>query len=200
MVLTEKPSVARDLARVLGATGRRDGWLEGQDLQITWCLGHLVELEEPSHYQSEWKRWSFETLPMLPAQFALRPRKGGGTDERLRVLKKLLKNKDIQTIINACDAGREGELIFRFVYELSGSNLPVQRLWVSSLTDSAIQKAWASLREGTELDSLGHAARCRAESDWLVGLNATRALTCLARQAGGEQLLSVGRFKHRPWP
>ena len=195
MVLTEKPSVARDLARVLGATGRRDGWLEGQGLQITWCLGHLVELEEPSHYQSEWKRWSFETLPMLPEQFALRPRKGGGTDERLRVLKKLLKNKDIQTIINACDAGREGELIFRFVYELSGSKLPVQRLWVSSLTDSAIKKAWTSLREGTELDSLGHAARCRAESDWLVGLNATRALTCLARQAGGEQLLSVGRVQ-----
>ena len=108
--------MARDLARVLGATGRRDGWLEGHGLQITWCLGHLVELQEPSHYQAEWRRWSFDTLPMLPEQFSLRPRKGGGTDERLRVLRQLLKNKEIDRIVNACDAGREGELIFRFVY------------------------------------------------------------------------------------
>ena len=159
-----------------------------------------VELEEPSHYQSEWKRWSFDTLPMLPEQFALRPRKGGGTDDRLRVLKKLLKNKNIQTIINACDAGREGELIFRFVYELSGSQLPVQRLWVSSLTDSAIKKAWTSLREGTELDTLGDAARCRAESDWLVGLNATRALTCLARQAEANSCSASDAYKRPHWP
>jgi DNA topoisomerase-3 len=180
---------------VLGATGRQDGWLEGHGLQITWCLGHLVELEEPSHYQDAWKRWSFETLPMLPEEFSLRPRKGGGTDERLKVLRKLLKSRDIDCIINACDAGREGELIFRFVYEMLDCRLPVERLWVSSLTDSAIKAAWGKLRPGDELVPLSHAARCRAESDWLVGLNATRALTCLARKAGGEQLLSVGRVQ-----
>jgi DNA topoisomerase-3 len=132
---------------------------------------------------------------MLPTEFSLRPRKGGGTPERLKTLRQLLKNTELKGIVNACDAGREGELIFRFVYELLDCRLPVQRLWVSSLTDSAILKAWGTLRPSEELDDLGNAARCRAESDWLVGLNATRALTCLARKGGGEQLLSVGRVQ-----
>jgi DNA topoisomerase-3 len=132
---------------------------------------------------------------MLPESFALRPRKSGGTQDRLKVLRQLIENQEITGIVNACDAGREGELIFRFVYELLGCTLPIQRLWVSSMTDSAIQTAWADLRPGEDLEPLAHAARCRAESDWLVGLNATRALTCLARKAGGEQLLSVGRVQ-----
>jgi DNA topoisomerase-3 len=132
---------------------------------------------------------------MLPEQFSLRPRKGGGTPERLKTLRQLLKNSELKGIVNACDAGREGELIFRFVYDLLGCTLPVQRLWVSSLTDQAILGAWGALRPGEELDALADAARCRAESDWLVGLNATRALTCLARGAGGDQLLSVGRVQ-----
>jgi DNA topoisomerase III len=193
VVVAEKPSVARDLARVLGATNRRQGYLEGNGLMVTWCVGHMVELEDPAHYDSSWKRWSFDTLPMLPETFSLRVRKG--IADQWKVLKKLLRDKTVLDVVNACDAGREGELIFRYVYDLSGCKAPVMRLWVSSMTDQAINGAWSSLRDGTKLDPLADAARCRSEADWLVGLNATRAMTCLARKGGGSQLLSVGRVQ-----
>ncbi len=194
LVVAEKPSVARDLARVIGATRKGEGCLEGPDVRVTWCIGHLAELEDPAHYQAAWKRWSFDTLPMIPETFALRVR-SGDIQAHFAALKRMLRDRAVTEIVNACDAGREGELIFRYVYELVGCTRPVIRLWTSSLTDEAIRVAWARLRPAAEFDALADAARCRSEADWLVGLNATRALTCLARQGGGEQLLSVGRVQ-----
>ena len=193
LVVTEKPSVARDIARVLGVSGRRQGWIEGDGIAITWCVGHLVELEEPAHYDDRWRRWSLDSLPMLPERFELRPRKGA-TDQ-WQVVRRWLADPHVESVVNACDAGREGELIFRFVYELAGCTRPVLRLWISSLTDQAIRDGWSRLAPGRQYDALADAARCRAEADWLVGMNATRALTCRAREAGGEELLSVGRVQ-----
>ncbi len=191
VVVAEKPSVARDLARVLGANQRHDGFLEGNGLRITWCFGHMAELQEPAHYDPAWKRWSLDTLPMLPEVFHVKTREGA--KDQFAVIQDLLA--DAEEVVNACDAGREGELIFRWVMEMAACRAPVLRLWVSSLTDTAIQAGWAKLRPGSDFDRLADAARCRSESDWMVGLNATRALTCRARQAGGGQLLSVGRVQ-----
>ncbi|MEZ4238876.1 MAG: DNA topoisomerase [Myxococcota bacterium] len=193
VVVAEKPSVARDLGRVLGAGRRGDGYLEGHGLRITWCVGHMAELEEPAHYQAAWKRWSFDTLPMVPEAFTVRPRKSAA--DQLGVLRRLLRDPDTTEVVNACDAGREGELIFRWVMELCGCTKPALRLWTSSLTDAAIKSAWAKLSPASAWDRLGAAARCRAEADWLVGMNATRALTCRAQDAGSSQLLSVGRVQ-----
>lgn len=189
VVVAEKPSVARDLARVLGATRKAEGFLEGNGLRVTWCHGHMAELEEPAHYDAAWKRWSLDTLPMVPESFALRLRKNA--KDQFAVLKKLLRDPATEDVVNACDAGREGELIFRYVAEVAGLRKPVLRLWVSSLTDEALRDAWARLRPSADFDRLGDAARCRAEADWLVGLNATRALTVRA----GSDLLSVGRVQ-----
>ncbi len=193
LVVCEKPSVARDLARVLGARGKHQGFIEGEGVRITWCVGHLAELENPVHYDERWKRWSFDTLPMLPERFALRPRKGAV--DQWRVVRGLLRDAAVSEVVNACDAGREGELIFRYVYELAGCSKPVLRFWVSSLTDQAINQGWGNLRPGGHYDALADAARCRSESDWLVGLNATRAMTCLARRAADAELLSIGRVQ-----
>lgn len=195
VVITEKPSVARDLARVLGATARRDGWLQGQGLRITWCVGHLAELEEPAHYDTRWKRWSLDSLPIVPeGGFDVRLRPDAA--ERFRVIERLLNDPQTTSVINACDAGREGELIFRYVFDLAHCDRPVERLWLASLTERAIQDAWGRLRPDHELRPLLDAARCRAEADWLVGLNATRGMTCLARKGGGGgAVLSVGRVQ-----
>ena len=193
LVITEKPSVARDLARTLGVKGKHRGWIEGQGLGITWCIGHLVELEEPAHYNEAWRRWSLQALPMIPERFALRARKN--VKDQWAVVRRLLRSHDVSEVINACDAGREGELIFRYIYDLAECKKPVRRLWVSSLTDEAIREAWGKLLPGERFDPLADAARCRSEADWLVGLNATRAMTCLARKAGGDQVLSVGRVQ-----
>ncbi|MEC7984930.1 MAG: DNA topoisomerase 3 [Myxococcota bacterium] len=193
LVIAEKPSVARDLARILGANQRKKTYYEGGGLRITWCFGHMCELVDPVHYNPAWKRWALEQLPMIPENFALRYKKDQG--EHWREVKKLLTSKDVTEVVNACDAGREGELIFRFVYQLSKCSHPILRLWVSSLTEAAIKAGWNSLRSGNQYNSLADAARCRAEADWLVGLNATRAMTCMVRKAGGDQLLTVGRVQ-----
>ncbi|MBT3217469.1 MAG: DNA topoisomerase 3 [Proteobacteria bacterium] len=193
IVVAEKPSVARDLARVLGARTRGQGYLEGNGLRITWCVGHMAELEDPAHYDGRWKRWTFEHLPMIPESFELRIRKG--VRDQFHVLQRLLREKSAVDVVNACDAGREGELIFRYLYEVTKCKKPVLRLWVSSMTDEAITHAWKRLTPGERYDSLGDAARCRSEADWIIGLNATRAMTCLARTNGGQQLLSVGRVQ-----
>lgn len=190
LVLCEKPSVARDLARALGIPTRSGGPFEGDSLVITWCIGHLIELADPTTYSPAWRRWSFTSLPMLPSAFQLQPIQG--TQAQWRVVRDLLRRRDFAAVINACDAGREGELIFRFCYELSGCTLPIERLWISSLTEAAIRRGMASLRPGRELDALAAAARCRAQADWLVGLNATRAVTLWR---GGETLLSLGRVQ-----
>jgi len=181
LVIAEKPSVARDLARVLGMRGGGKHAIESAGRVITWCIGHLVELEEPAAYDPAWKAWRLDTLPMLPATFKLRP--VPGTRDQLRAVRELLRDRRFDEVVNACDAGREGELIFRYVYELAGSRLPIKRLWISSLTDEAIRAGFARLRPGVELDALAGAARCRSEADWLVGMNATRAVTVSSRAA-----------------
>jgi DNA topoisomerase III len=193
LVITEKPSVARDLAQVLGARRKGEGFLEGDGLRITWCVGHLVELEEPHHYDPAWRQWSLDTLPMLPPRFALRVRRE--SKDQFEVVKRLIRDRATKELINACDAGREGELIFRYVYELAGAVQPASRLWLASLTEQAIREAWGRLRPSSDFDPLGDAARCRSEADWLVGMNATRAMTCLARRAGGGAILSIGRVQ-----
>ncbi len=190
LLLCEKPSVARDLARALGVPARGAGPYESDSLVITWCIGHLIELAEPASYQPAWRRWTAASLPMLPETFQLQPI--SKTAAQWRKVRDLLRRRDFAAVINACDAGREGELIFRFCYELSGSRLPVERLWISSLTETAIQRGMASLRSGRAFDALAGAARCRAEADWLVGLNATRAITLWR---GGGTLLSLGRVQ-----
>ncbi len=188
LFVAEKPSVARDLARVLGANTRRDGWLEGNGVRVAWCLGHLVEPAPPDAHDARWKRWDPALLPMLPPQLKLQPIKK--TRAHFTGLKRLLNARDVDVVVNACDAGREGELIFRYVYVLAGCTKPTQRFWVSSMTPAALRAGLQRLRDGADFDALGAAARCRAEADWLVGMNATRGLTAL-----GDSLLSVGRVQ-----
>jgi DNA topoisomerase-3 len=192
LVIAEKPSVARDLARVLGVP-RRGDWFENEQYAITWCIGHLVELEEPAAYDAAWKPWRLEVLPMLPAEFKLTPAKHAKA--QLRTVAKLLRERQFAGVINACDAGREGELIFRYVYQYARSKLPVRRLWISSLTDDAIRRGFSGLRPGRELEPLADAARSRSEADWLVGMNATRALTVRNRNGREGALLSIGRVQ-----
>lgn len=192
-MIAEKPSVARDLARVLGVPSKGKTHFEGKDWVITWCVGHLVELEEPAHYDSRWKAWRMDTLPMVPAAFSLRPVQS--THDQLKAVCGLLQSPEFSRVVNACDAGREGELIFRYVYQLAKSHLPMVRLWVSSLTDEAIRKGFATLKPGEDYDALADAARCRSEADWLVGLNATRAVTLRHRTGRDSPLFSIGRVQ-----
>jgi DNA topoisomerase-3 len=191
LVIAEKPSVARDLARVLGVrpTGRHA--FSGPGHVITWCIGHLVELVEPGAYDPRWKSWRLEALPMIPGTFRLGP--VPATRDQLAAVEDLLGQRTFSEVVNACDAGREGELIFRYVYELAGSRLPVRRLWISSLTDESIRHGFATLRPGGDFDPLGDAARCRSEADWLVGLNATRAVTLTRRDGAGVPASASGR-------
>ena len=193
LIVAEKPSVARDLARVLGVRPAGQHSFEGERQVITWCVGHLVELDEPAAYDGRWKAWRLDTLPMLPAEFRLRPSKHAGA--QLRAVTRLLADRRFRSVVNACDAGREGELIFRYVYAFAGGGPPVQRLWISSLTDEAIRRGFAALRPGAQLDPLGDAARSRSEADWLVGMNATRAVTARGRTAGHTALYSIGRVQ-----
>ncbi len=179
LVIAEKPSVARDLARVLGVRGSGRHALADPRRVITWCIGHLVELDEPASYDARWKAWRLDTLPMIPGAFKVRAVEG--TRDQLRAVRELLCDRRFSEVVNACDAGREGELIFRYVYDIAGSRLPVRRLWISSMTDEAIERGFAALKPGAEYDALGDAARCRSEADWLVGMNATRAVTVTNR-------------------
>jgi DNA topoisomerase-3 len=193
LVIAEKPSVARDLARVLEVRPSGKGCFEGKDRVISWCIGHLVELDEPASYDGRWKAWRMDTLPMVPAAFKLRA--VPSTREQLRAVCDLLRDKRFTEVINACDAGREGELIFRYVYQLAGSCIPIRRLWISSLTDEAIRNGFAALRPGRDMEALADAARCRSEADWLVGLNATRAVTIRHRRGDSSTLFSIGRVQ-----
>lgn len=181
LVIAEKPSVARDLARVLGVRGTGRHALNGPERVITWCIGHLVELDEPASYDARWKPWRLDALPMIPSRFKLRA--ADGTRDQFRAVTDLLRDRRFREVVNACDAGREGELIFRYVYELAESKLPSRRLWISSLTDEAIRLGFAGLRAGSDYDPLADAARCRSEADWLVGMNATRAVTITRRNS-----------------
>lgn len=190
VVLAEKPSVARDIARTLGANARHDGYFEGNGYQVTWALGHLVMLQEPHDYDPSLRRWSLATLPIVPERFGLKVITDGGARKQFGVVKRLFRQAD--ELICATDAGREGELIFRYILELTGARAPVQRLWLNALTDQAIRDGFRHLRPAREFDSLYHAARCRSEADWIVGLNATRAYTV---RHGGGHLWSAGRVQ-----
>ena len=176
LVLAEKPSVGRELGRVLGAGKKGNGCLIGSEYIVTWALGHLVTLAEPEHYGSEYKKWSFDTLPMLPSPMELKviPE----TSKQFRCVKELLRSKEVDSVIIATDAGREGELVARWIIEKSGVKKPIRRLWISSQTDKAIKEGFRHLKDGKEYLNLYRSAQSRAEADWLVGLNVTRALTC----------------------
>ena len=173
VVLAEKPSVARELARILGAQTRRDGWLEGNGYQVTWAIGHLIGLADSKDYGIPY--WSLETLPIIPRQFKTKVTSDTGRARQYAVIANLLK--EAQEVICATDAGREGELIFRYIYHHANCTAPIKRLWISSQTDKAIKKGFDTLKDGSEYDNLYAAARCRSEADWLVGINATRAYT-----------------------
>jgi DNA topoisomerase-3 len=192
VVLAEKPSVAREIAAVLGADARRDGYFEGRGYQVTWALGHLVRLKEPEDYDPALKRWSHETLPIVPERFGLKRIEEGGASKQFSVINRLFRAAD--ELIEATDAGREGELIFRYILELTGcAAKPARRLWLSSLTEAAIRDAFSRLRPLSDYDALYAAARCRSEADWVVGLNATRYYTVRHRASG--QLWSAGRVQ-----
>ncbi|MBC8009284.1 MAG: DNA topoisomerase 3 [Burkholderiales bacterium] len=192
VVLAEKPSVARDIAKHLGATKRGNGWLEGEGWMVTWAFGHLVELQEPEDYNPEWKAWRLSQLPIIPEVFRLRPRGDAGALQQLETVKRLLT--EAEEIVCATDAGREGELIFRYILEWSAClEKPVRRLWISSLTNEAIAKGFAALKPASDFDRLYQAARCRSEADWIVGLNATRFFT--VEYGRRNLLLSLGRVQ-----
>lgn len=188
LVIAEKPSVSRSIAHVVGAEKTEDGYLLGEDCIVSWCLGHLAEYQPPDAYDEKFKRWRYEDLPIVPEKWMLSvlPDK----KSQFQVLKKLLNRPDIQYVVNACDAGREGELIFKRVYDLSGSTKPVKRLWISSMEDSAIREGMAHLKAGEKYRNIAEAAVCRAKADWLVGMNATRAFTTKYYKR-----LSVGRVQ-----
>jgi DNA topoisomerase-3 len=194
LVIAEKPSVGRDLARVLqGPFNKQEGFLEGPDHLVTWAVGHLVQLAEPDEYDDRFKKWRMADLPIVPDRFKLVIR-----DERskkqMNVIKRLLSRDDVTSVVNACDAGREGELIFAYLYEKAASKKPVKRLWLNSMTKEAIKNAFAELRPGSELASLEAAARSRSEADWIVGMNATRAATIRLRSAF-DGAVSLGRVQ-----
>lgn len=176
LVLAEKPSVARDIARVLGCHNKTKNYIEGKNYVVTWALGHLVSLADPEQYGKEYKTWNMDTLPMMPKQWKLTVlRKTSG---QFQAVKKLIHRNDISGIIIATDAGREGELVARWILQMARNKKPLYRLWISSVTDKAIKDGFAHLKKGQDYDNLYRAARSRAEADWLVGINATRALTC----------------------
>lgn len=176
LVIAEKPSVARDIARVLKCSKQGSGWIEGERYIVTWGLGHLVTLADPEDYDKKYREWKMEHLPMMPEHFRLEVIKQ--TSKQFQAVKAQLHRKDVHQVIIATDAGREGELVARLILKKAGSDKPVKRLWISSVTDKAIREGFEKLKDGKEYEPLYDAAMCRAEADWLVGLNATRALTC----------------------
>jgi DNA topoisomerase III len=193
LIIAEKPSVANDLARALGGFKKVEDHFENEDYIISSAVGHLVELCLPSELDVKRGKWSFANLPIIPDEFELKPIEK--SKPRFNQLKRLIARKDVADLINACDAGREGELIFRYLVKLTGSKKPVRRLWLQSMTAESIRSAFAHLRTNEEMIPLAKAAVCRSESDWLVGINGTRAMTAFNNKAGGFQLTPVGRVQ-----
>ena len=184
--MTEKPSVAISYAKILGVHGRQDGYLEGNGYLVSWCVGHLVELAPPSAYGEQYVKWNIADLPILPEKWQYLA--SASTKKQFGILKKLMHRADVNTVVNSCDAGREGELIFRLVYEQAGCKKPVSRLWLSSMEDSAVRAGFANLKPSTEYDALYQAALCRERADWMVGINCSRLFSCLYGRP-----LAVGR-------
>ncbi len=189
--IAEKPSVARDIAKVLGATNDRGGFIEGNGYQVTWTFGHLCELKEPGEYSPLWKTWSLSQLPMIPTRFGIKLKDDKGVEKQFAIIEKLMQAAD--SIINCGDAGQEGELIQRWVMQKAGAKCPVQRLWISSLTEEAIREGFQTLKEQREYQSLYEAGLCRAIGDWTLGMNATRLYTLKYGQ--NRQILSIGRVQ-----
>ena len=186
LVIAEKPSVAQSLAAVIGAATRKDGYLEGNGWRVSWCVGHLAGLADADSYDPKYAKWRYEDLPILPKHWQMAV--GKDKKKQFDVLKQLMNAPDVTEVVNACDAGREGELIFRSVYELAGCQKPMKRLWISSMEDSAIREGFANLRPGADYNGLHEAALCRAKADWLVGINATRLFSVLYHRT-----LNIGR-------
>ena len=188
LVVAEKPSVGRDIARVLGCKTKGDGFLSGEKYIVSWAVGHLITLADPEDYDAALKKWRFETLPIIPQKIKTKSIKQ--TYSQLKILKELMNDKETDSIVCATDSGREGELIFRYIYEFVKCKKPFQRLWISSMTDKAITDGFAKLKDGSEYDNLYYSAKCRSEADWLVGINASRAYTIRY-----DALLSIGRVQ-----
>ena len=186
LVIAEKPSVAQSLAKVIGADQKKDGYLEGNGYIVSWCVGHLIELANPEHYDEKYKKWRKEDLPIFPAPFSYQVT--ASTKKQYQVLKDLMKRSDVDSLVEATDAGREGEFIFRLVYKQAGCKKPFERLWISSMEDKAIRDGFANLKPSVDYDDLYEAALCRERADWLVGINATRFFSTVYGQT-----LNVGR-------
>lgn len=188
LVIAEKPSVAQNIAAALKVSGRKDGYIEGGDYLISWCVGHLVGLAAADAYGEQYAKWSYDTLPILPKewQYTVAADKG----KQFKILKELMHRADVSEVVNACDAGREGELIFRFVYNVANCQKPMRRLWISSMEADAIRAGFAELQDGADYDALYSSALCRAKADWIIGINATRLFSCLYHKT-----LNVGRVQ-----
>lgn len=193
VIITEKPSVAKDIAKVLGISTRNQGYFENQNYFLTWAFGHLIGLSNPDEYDKKYEKWELEHLPIIPETFQKKLIGDDGTKRQFATIEALLKNPKATQVICATDAGREGELIFRLIYEKSGCKLPIKRLWISSQTDKAIKEGFEKLKSGDDYTPLYHAAKCRSEADWLVGINATRAYTIKCSRGAG--VMSVGRVQ-----
>ena len=189
LVIAEKPSVGRDIAGVLGCKGKGDGFLFNENYIVSWAVGHLITLMDPEDYDRSLKKWTREGLPIIPDEIKLKAVAGSGK-KQLGVLKKLMNDPEVSMLICATDAGREGELIFRYIYKYLKCKKPFRRLWISSMTDKAIKEGFDSLKDGSEYDNLYYSAKCRSEADWLVGINASRAFTLRY-----NVLLSIGRVQ-----
>lgn len=188
LVIAEKPSVAQTIAAVLGAKEKKDGFLTGNGYLVSWCVGHLVGLSEAAAYGEQYKKWSYDSLPILPQEWKYTV--AADKEKQFKTLKELMHRADVSEVVNACDAGREGELIFRFVYETAGCKKPIHRLWISSMEEAAIKEGFAHLKNGGEYDALFASALCRAKADWLIGINATRLFSVLYNHT-----LNVGRVQ-----
>ncbi|MFR9543419.1 MAG: DNA topoisomerase, partial [Rikenellaceae bacterium] len=186
LVIAEKPSVAQSIAKVLGATAKKDGYFEGGGYFVSWCVGHLIALASTEKYGEKYGKWELSHLPIIPPTFEYEVSKG--KEKQVKILCKLLNRDDVDCVINGCDAGREGELIFRLVYNFSKCDKPMERLWISSMEDSAIKDGFRHLQDGKHFDNLYNSALCRSRADWIVGINATRLFSCLYGQT-----LNVGR-------
>ncbi|PMS20160.1 DNA topoisomerase III [Trinickia dabaoshanensis] len=193
LIIAEKPSVANDIARALGGFTKHDEYYESDEYVLSSAVGHLLEIAAPEEYEVKRGKWSFAHLPVIPPHFDLNPI--AKSESRLKVLTKLIKRKDVERLINACDAGREGELIFRLIAQHANVKKPVQRLWLQSMTPAAIRDGFAHLRSDNDMQPLADAARCRSEADWLVGINGTRAMTAFNSKGGGFFLTTVGRVQ-----
>ena len=189
LVIAEKPSVANSIADVLGANERKDGYREGNGYYVSWCVGHLVELEQPQAYGEQYEKWNYDTLPIMPDEWKYEVKKD--VKKQFDIVSKLMNSSDVSDVVCATDAGREGELIFRLAYNQAGCRKPILRLWISSMEESAIKDGFDNLKPGSDYDNLYRSALARQQADWLVGINGTRLFTVLYK----SKVLKVGRVQ-----